>query len=391
VVSTRTRILIVLAAVVLAGVVGGVLLAVTNDDSPPAAASGALIAHPVAGNFKPDDTKLDECAGDFRCMEQAFGNLSYNDGPKPTLAVFDQKMAADPTVESNCHRIAHTIGSAALARYDGNVGRAFSEGSSSCWSGYYHGILERALIGARTKAELATAVQGICDDKDVRATTFIAYQCVHGIGHGLMIRSGLNLRLSLSICEQLATSWDQTSCDGGVFMENFNTSYGIKSPFLKEDDPVYPCNAVQERHKLYCYLQVTDRLLATSNYDWAKTAKACATVETNWRATCFQSYGRSASGVSRLDGRKLLELCNIPTGHWRSECVYGGIRDIVSNDAGAKRGARFCMLVAESMRSRCFNGAGTILLDISGSPEKHLAACQAITKQYLEACLLRVS
>ena len=42
--STRTRILIVLAAVVLAGVVGGVLLAVTNDDSPQSATAGGLIA-----------------------------------------------------------------------------------------------------------------------------------------------------------------------------------------------------------------------------------------------------------------------------------------------------------------------------------------------------------
>jgi hypothetical protein len=391
-VSTRGRFLLVIVPVVLAVAVGGVLLAVTGgDDSAPAATgSDTLNPHPVAGNFEPDETTLDECE-DGRCWEQAFGNLAYEEGPKVALARFDKAMASDPAVEGNCHRIVHTIGSAALSRYDGNVARAFSEGSSSCWSGYYHGILERALIGARTKGELATAVNGLCDDDGVRANTFIAYQCVHGIGHGLMIRSGLNLPLSLSICEELATEWDQTSCDGGVFMENFNTSYGVKSPYLKDDDPVYPCNTVAERHKLYCYLQITDRLLAVSNYDWNETSAQCATVETNWRATCFQSYGRSASGVARLDRDQLIAFCNIPKGQWRSECVYGAIRDIVSNDAGAKRGAGFCMAIDESLRTRCFNGAGTILADISGSPEKHQAACEAITKQYLDACLLRVS
>jgi hypothetical protein len=389
-VSTRLRILLVLVPVVLALAIGGVLLAVTNDGSSPeqAAGAGALSPHPVAGNFKPDDTTLDECS-DSTCWEQAFGNLSYKDGPKAALARFDEEIASDKAVESDCHRIAHTIGSAALARYDGNVAKAFSQGSSSCWSGYYHGILERALIGARTKAELATAVRGLCDDPGVRRTTFIYYQCVHGIGHGLMIRSGLNLPLSLSICEELATAWDQTSCDGGVFMENFNTSYGVKSPFLRDNDPIYPCNAVKERHKLYCYLQITDRILATSGYDWQKTSATCAKVELNWRATCFQSYGRSASGTARLDADKLIELCNVAKGNWRSECIYGGVRDIVSNDAGAARAGRFCMKLDVSLRSRCFNGAGTILADITASTAKHEAACKAITKQYLDACMLR--
>src|SRR5918992_73076 len=37
-------------------------------------------AHPVAGNFEPDETRLEDCAGDFACLEQAFGNLAYREG-----------------------------------------------------------------------------------------------------------------------------------------------------------------------------------------------------------------------------------------------------------------------------------------------------------------------
>ena len=170
----------------------------------------------------------------------------------------------------------------------------------------------------------------------MRGTDFIAYQCVHGLGHGLMIHTGLDLPLSLSICERLPTAWDQTSCDGGVFMENFSSSYGVKSRFLRDNDPVYPCHAVAEKHKLYCYLQVTSRLLQTSGYDWKSTAQACARVEPNWRTTCFQSYGRDASGVARLDAAELVRLCNIPATQWRGECVYGAVRDIANNDAGAR-------------------------------------------------------
>ena len=38
----------------------------------------------VAAGFKPDDTKVEDCAeDDFHCFEQAFANIAYNDGRKP--------------------------------------------------------------------------------------------------------------------------------------------------------------------------------------------------------------------------------------------------------------------------------------------------------------------
>ena len=56
-------------------------------------------------------------------------------------------LRSDAAVQANCHRIAHRMGSAGLARYHDNVARAFVEGSPTCASGYYHGITERAFLG----------------------------------------------------------------------------------------------------------------------------------------------------------------------------------------------------------------------------------------------------
>ena len=82
------------------------------------------------------------------------GTSRTAEGPKQALRIFDQRIASDPAIEASCHRIAHMIGSAALARFEGNVSQAFTAGTASCNSGYYHGILERALVGVGTKAEL---------------------------------------------------------------------------------------------------------------------------------------------------------------------------------------------------------------------------------------------
>ena len=129
----------------------------------------------------------------------------------------------------------------------------------------------------------------------MRTTDFIAYQCVHGLGHGLMIYTDYELPLSLETCDALETSWDQTSCTGGVFMENLQTSYNTRSPWLRDDDPLYPCPTVAERHKLYCYLMVTSRILEVVGGDWQQTVDWCRKAEPAWIATCFQSLGRDAS------------------------------------------------------------------------------------------------
>jgi hypothetical protein len=361
----------------------------TPAPSSPLSRSGAS-PHPVAGNFKPDDRTLEDCKGNQSCLEQAFGNISYNDGPKAAMTLLDERMRFDVEVQADCHRIAHTIGSAALARYHGSVARAFAEGSSSCWSGYYHGILERAFTGAASTAELGRIARGLCDDALIRRTDWLAYQCVHGLGHGLMIHTGYNLPLSLSICDRLATDWDRTSCTGGVFMENINSSYGVKSPWLKDDDLVFPCDAVKRRHKLYCYLMVTSRILQANGYDWRDAARTCDRVERGWVATCFQSYGRDASGFTRQSPARILRLCRI-AGRGEDDCVYGAARDLTANDANGERAARLCELAPASLRRRCFSGVGTIVGGFSPKPADHRAACRSVTRRvtrtFFRACL----
>src|SRR5688500_7221942 len=176
-----------------------------GDDGPaepesPATSSAGSSFHPVAGNFKPDGTRVDSCAGNFRCLEQAFGNLVYEDGPKRGFQVLIEAMRTKGAVEANCHRIVHTMGSAALERYDGDVARTFSEGDATCNSGYYHGILERSFAGAKSRLELQTRATEVCRSEQIRLTQWLNFSCLHGLGHGLMIQTGHHLPTSLQIC-----------------------------------------------------------------------------------------------------------------------------------------------------------------------------------------------
>jgi mono/diheme cytochrome c family protein len=352
-----------------------------------AGASGADAgAQPVVGTFEPDDTELAGCAtGDQACLEQGFGNKAYEEGPKAALAEFDRRIATEPEVERGCHRIAHAIGFGALARYGGDVPRSLAEGSASCWSGYYHGVLERSFTGVK-RSELGTVSRELCEDPDTRRVTFVAYQCVHGLGHGLMITTGYDLTLALKTCDALATAWDQSSCTGGVFMENLSSSYGVESKWLKDSDLIYPCNAVAERHKLYCYLMVTSRILPEVGYDWDRAAALCRRAERAWVATCFQSLGRDSSGTNRQDPVRTRETCRA-AGAYRTDCLYGAARDITSNDAHGRRAARMCAGAPAASRERCFEGIGTILGNLAPTIPGRRSLCAQVGRANLGPCL----
>jgi hypothetical protein len=383
----------VAAALAVGGAVTGVVLASSGGGGPSAQTgqTSSLDMHPIAGNFKPDSTKLSDCDAQL-CYEQAFGNVAYYKGPKVALALFAHEMAVNRAIEAGCHRIAHKIGSASLVRDHGNIPEAFAAGSSICWSGYYHGILERAFYGISTETGLIKAARRVCASPGLQRDQWLLYQCVHGLGHGLMISTGYDLPFALRVCDKLQTGWDQTSCTGGVYMENVNaangTSIGFKTTWVKPNDLVYPCDAkVTKGHRLYCYLMVTSRILNANGYNWSATATICAHVEKQWVATCFQSYGRDADGTTRQNPARDRVLCKL-TGKWEGECIYGAVRDMTSNYAGGRQASVLCKQVDAGLKGYCYQGIGTILGTLKADTAGRRAACSSVAPaRFLDACL----
>jgi hypothetical protein len=336
--------------------------------------------------FKPDDKTVDGCehGGGQSCFRQAFGNIAFREGPKKALRILGQDDLSVPAVHADCHQITHAVGHAALARYHGNAAEALSQGAMTCNSGYYHGVIERAFAGV-PREQVTRIARRLCTGHAVTKDEFLLYQCVHGLGHGLMIYSGLDLPWSLKTCDRLQTDFDRVSCTGGVFMQNLMPGMGT-TRYLRKKDPLYPCNAVTERHKVYCYLMVTSRILSLDGYNWRKTAAWCRRSEKGWVATCFQSYGRDASGVSEYKPRRTIQLC-LEAGKNAGDCLYGASRDYGNNYAGGPQAARLCNLSPSRYRARCFEGVGTILGALHRLGSERRAACNAVTpSRYRGAC-----
>jgi hypothetical protein len=345
-------------------------------------ASGKAVATP----FKPDAKRLSDCRdGNFECLEQAFANMTFNDGPRPALTRLQSMMTTNPAVAADCHRIAHRMGSAALTRFKDRVAPAFIAGTAVCASGYYHGIIERAFLGQPTD-KLEVVARQLCSDPQINAQRFLAYQCIHGLGHGLMIYTGYDLPGSLQTCDDLRTGFDRVSCTGGVFMENFNSSYGVTSKYLRKGDPIYPCNSVAERHKLYCYLLVTANILRVEDGDLKRTADACRRSERAWVSTCYESFGRDASGIAGKDAGEALASCRLAKRN-EGDCLYGVSREIVNADAGGARGGRFCARAPAGHRDHCYEGVGSVLASLEPTAAALRARCRTVSGRYARSCL----
>jgi mono/diheme cytochrome c family protein len=350
-----------------------------------ATAAGTGRAGKIA--FEPNDQKVEDCK-DASCFEQAFGNIAYDQGPKEALDRLASLSQSNSTVAADCHPIAHKVGAGGLLYFKGDVGKAFAAGNSTCGSGYYHGLLQWKLAGVRAD-QVSKIASTVCEDPNIKANAFIYYQCNHGLGHGFMLYTGLDLPKALAYCHELQTESDSIMCSGGVFMENQSSSFGLRSKWLKTKDLLYPCDSkyVKRQDKLYCYLQITSHILPYVHGDWKRTANWCRKSEPGWVKVCFQSMGRDVSGVAVHDPQQMKADC-ARARSGEKECIYGAIRDVMNNNAQDPNGQAFCEMVKAKFRSYCFWGMGTILGALHADRPGKQAACEQFAKgEDLEQCL----
>jgi mono/diheme cytochrome c family protein len=355
----------------------------STKDSPVALQSFGAIA----ADFRPDGRTVAGCRHDWRCYEQAFGNLAYRRGARVALQDFVQAIGRIPEVKEDCHLISHAIGAGAYVRYR-DPGRAFIAAGSlamTCSSGYYHGVLQRALHGVEA-SQIARVARTVCASPAATSTPFVHSQCVHGLGHGLLIYTAYDLPRALRTCDGLPIRSDQQTCTGGVFMENFTTSLGIRSPWIRRGDPIFPCDAVAEKDKLYCYLILTAHLLDVTHGSWPKTIAWCRRAEPGWIATCFESLGRDISGRTLQAPRAVLRLCAL-AGDEQGHCLYGAVRDVTAMDAGAGRAMRLCRLVPGELKPTCYRGIGAVLGTLWRTAGARRAGCRAaLPERWWRSC-----
>ena len=309
-------------------------------------------------------------------------------GPKKVM----DKLIADSNggTVGDCHQEAHLIGRAAYAILGP---RAFTQGNSLCHSGFYHGAMEAFLVEKGTE-NLATNIDNLCNSFP---TNFGNFECLHGVGHGVLAYVDYNLPEALKLCQKLSSSFGKNSCYGGIFMENIVVAAGNGAKPSHETkwvslDPHFPCDAISKDRDVQeqCYYMQTSRMINLFNHDYQRIVFECTRAPTDYIAPCFQSLGRDVAGQGLRSAETINDVCALAPREYFDRCIEGGLNVIIDfwGEALGDQAARLCRILAGAeSKGRCYKILGTRIKQVFKSPVEINRQCDFSEESYKGVCL----
>ena len=170
-------------------------------------------------------------------------------------------------------------------------------------------------------------------------------------------------------------------------MENVNTRFGFRSPWLDDDDPLYPCERVRSRDKRSCYLRASWRILDARRRR-LREGRGGAALGSAMGPTCFRGFGRDAAEEARYDRDEDPLPLPARTARGEGDCLLGAARTIAnaSGTPGIEPAAALCERSAAAVRAACFSGVGLVLGMLHPTDASRRAACARLTPRYVDAC-----
>jgi hypothetical protein len=332
---------------------------------------------------------------DRQCLDTFVAEYAGTSTTRELLADLELSRTQDTTIENQCHPIAHAIGRYTYQKF-GNVGDAFLACDQSCHSGCYHGVMERLFytpeqIAAGVKhltfADMEKKVPGICDDENFSdPSQAVIFQCLHGVGHAILFSLDYDLEAALESCDLLATDYERQSCYGGVVMENI-TAFEKEKRDLNLSDPHYPCNKLNDKYKITCYMMQTSVMVEaglTHEQIVAECRKAGPYI-----SYCFISLGRDISNSVRTGQTDMvINVCENLSIGYETSCINGAVYALIDNTWDTSFAYPFCtQFKSETNQRTCFTSSSNYVKQIYSKTEEELtAACMQYASGKSDVC-----
>jgi hypothetical protein len=243
---------------------------------------------------------------------------------------------------------------------------------------------------------LSANIDRICNAFE---TSFGIFECLHGVGHGLLAYLNYDLPETLATCNEFPDSFSRSSCAGGVFMENVVTGQGIgatgnvhDTQWVNQTDYHFPCNAIEPDYDtlFQCYQMQTSWMLTLSGYDFNTVAQECLNAPEHLISVCYKSFGRDAAGHTLRNPEKIIQLCNLlpDTTSYRNDCVVGALNVIIDfwGPALSNQASEFCALTIGKNKNICYQTLASRLSGIFTEIAKRDAICTTFEKEYQNLC-----
>ena len=375
------------------------------------------------------------------CYQTALLERLREGGAGAALGLLDRLAELDDSVRRDGHMYAHGIGLAALPNPD-QVGRVFASCTPAWQSGCYHGVIQSYFLATRRAGTALTtpSVDALCADyRGGEGQFWLLFQCTHGLGHGLTMFHGHDLRLALGSCDLLSRQSERESCYGGAFMENIvnvthphhvgqaveggadhaghgghpapapsadahaahdaHSGHGAAHPRraavepwrpLDPSDLHYPCSVVDAKYQGACYTIQTAAMLYHTRQDIGRTARECGRAPERVRRTCYESLGRDLSTIAGRDVRDAVRLCDLAEARFRADCNVGVVQSVINMNTDPAQGVPYCRAITDAASKRaCYAVVGRQASGLANGAERRQQACARAEPAFVDVCLGR--
>ncbi|HEX2211190.1 MAG TPA: hypothetical protein VHG93_26135 [Longimicrobium sp.] len=375
------------------------------------------------------------CRSDDPCIERALAGVLGQAGIAKSMEALDSLVLRDPRVRNSGHALAHGLG---ISAYRGaeTVAATFAGCPTSQMSGCFHGVIQGYFLDlARQGRPIGGAELDALCAPHLDGPRFVLHHCGHGTGHGLMAAHDNHLPAALASCDLLSDAFTRESCYTGAFMENgvqvthpHHTASGhaqtqggghahgghASSPddahaghgghhadaqgmvrgewrALDRDDPLYPCNVVDEKYRQACYGYQPSPLMFFNGGDVVATARVCQTVPEAFVDACFGSLGREITTWASQEHERTARMCagvaEVAAGRAGALCVRGAVETLVQQSADPQNGLRFCRVVSGAEpREECYDRVGTFMVTLYADAEERARHCAAAEPEFVAVC-----
>lgn len=320
------------------------------------------------------------------------------------------------------HDYSHVVGINAWAPGK-DLGAVYQQCTELFQSGCYHGVVQAYMAYEGTDS---ARVAAICQQTPgISTNNWLRFQCVHGLGHGLLQTYTMNLPRALDGCDKLGNWFDTESCYGGAFMEFIVGGRGqshhphatvVKDTAAmdhegmdhanmdhagmnqeekswpdfkvrKPGDLLYPCSELGDKYQRACYQMQAGLMVEQVGMNFDRVAAGCDTAPEAVRATCYQGIGTYVSGLTTRDPARASKLCSEGSTRYMAWCFVGVVKNFVDVTANTDDGIAYCKLVPRGeVATGCYHAVGEEAAVLYVMMERRREACAKAEEEYRPAC-----
>jgi hypothetical protein len=354
------------------------------------------------------------------CREAAIVRIAETRGIGPAMEAVGHLGAAD----GEGHVLTHMIGIRGFAGAE-SAGEAFAACTPIHQSGCYHGVVQAyfgELHATGGPAALTTErLDNLCGEhRGEGGDRWLLFQCLHGMGHGVMLVHDNHLPRALEACDLLSSSWEREACYGGAFMESVMTvvaphhdhvgeaaaghGHGERHGMDEDDAEHHQHHQHHAHHAHHAHHEDHEDHENHRHDGHGVNADAdapfpaldpddphypCNVLDARYQPACYDMQTAAMLHIFEGDIAATAAACrDAPDAALRAICHRSLGRDINAITYGVhEESAALCALASERYRPSCHVGVVKNVIDVTADAADGLAYCALVPEgQESEAC-----